>query len=139
MFIFAMVIYAIPGILDDSKNFTENILRSREIKYLRDIGFGRKEIGRLISRKYGNRRILQVFVENLLFILVLQFFIMYCYSRSQFIDVIGIGSVTSIENIASKVYRTQMKLTPIIITHYAILFGIYGLIYFVTKRLKEKG
>jgi hypothetical protein len=138
IFDLVLIIYTIPGIYDDGKTFTENILKSREFKYLADIGLGKKEIGRLLNQKYGNRRILQVFVENLLFILVLQFFIMYCYSRSQFIDVIGVGSVMSIENVASKVYRAQMKFTLITAFHYAALFLIYGVIYAVTKIHKEK-
>jgi hypothetical protein len=133
-----LIIYTIPGIYDDGKTFTENILKSQELKYLVDIGLGKNEIGKFINKKYGNRRVLQVFVENLLFVLVMQFFIMYCYSRSQFIDVIGIGSVMSIENIVSKVYRTQVEFTLIIAIQYIVLFIIYGLIYAVTKCFKGK-
>jgi hypothetical protein len=133
-----LLFYLLPGIAGDLHNYIVKILTSKEIHYLNAIGMEKNRLKRIITVKYGRNKILQIGIESLLFILVLRFFIMYCYLLPQFIDVTGISTVLSIENTASKVYRAQIGFQPIVLFHYALLLALYGIIYWFAKKLKRE-
>jgi hypothetical protein len=138
LFTLMMTVYIAPGIVSGFNIFMDNVLGSMEMKYLSNIGICQKKAKNIISKKYGNSNIMQVFIENFLFLFVLQFFIMYCYMLPQFTDISGVGSVLSVENILTKVYRSEIGFTPIVITQYVILFVMYMVIYGVLRIINRR-
>jgi hypothetical protein len=132
-----LLIYILPGMMDDIINFKKEIIHSSEIAYLNNIGMKKQDIFNCITKQYGITAIKRFFMENFLFICILEFFVAYCFSLPQFIDYFGTSSVLSFENIFTKVLRALMVSENVVLLHFALLVGMYGSIYFLMKRGKR--
>ncbi|MDR2835583.1 MAG: hypothetical protein LBV69_05210 [Bacteroidales bacterium] len=127
--------YIIPCIVDDTNNQLKLVLNSQEIKY--QINIGNKDIVALVTKKYGINIINRMFMESLLFVLIIQFFSEYCLMLSQFIDYFGVSSVFSLENIFTKSFRAQTSLSPSMIFNFIFILIIYICLFVFLKRKKK--
>ncbi|MDR0785218.1 MAG: hypothetical protein LBE74_04960 [Treponema sp.] len=150
-FIAVLLLYILPGMIEDLSSSIKELVHSSEISYLNNIGMNKQDIFNVITRKYGVQNIKRIFVENFLFICVLQFFTAYCLQLNQFLDYFGTGSVLSFENVFSKVMRAVTpelivfmsnigKITEgakIAVLHCVLILAMYGSIYFLMKKEKR--
>jgi hypothetical protein len=132
-----LLCYLVPGMISDISNFINEVMYSEEINYQNNIGMKKQDIFNIITKKYGISVIMRIFIENFLFMCVLQFFTMYCLSLSPFIDYFGISSVLSFENIFTKIMRATTVFDGAALRHYGLLLVMFGSVYFLMKRGKK--
>jgi hypothetical protein len=118
------------------------IFNSNEFKYFRLIGIDHN--GQYINykTKYGNRLFLKIFIQNILFITNINYFISYAFNIwSHFKDNIGMTYSISFENIFTKIVHLERQRTfwyyyAILIIFYGSLFAAY---YYLQKRQEKDG
>jgi hypothetical protein len=121
--------------------YTKRMAATQEFKYYVMIGMGRSRRYAIFNRKYGHNLVLKLIFQNILFVLNINWFIVYAFKVwRNFYDSMGVTYALSFENIFTKIVhyegmRTGMFNFMLLIVLDAVLFAGY---YVYQKRLSGK-
>jgi hypothetical protein len=132
-----LLLYIIPGMLDDYYKYFNKLLFSEEMKYKRIIGMNNLVI-RDLNEKYGYQKLKMVFIETILFLFVLLFFNSFCLNTPLFKDYLGSSMILSFENIFTKIFWARIEYIHIIIFHIILFICIYLVLLLLLQRNKKE-
>jgi hypothetical protein len=118
--------------------YLKRMLKTKEFYYYSLIGMWSERQYRIFHLKYGKNLLLKLIFQNILFVLNINWFIVYAFNTwRKFTDTIGITYAISFENIFTKIIRYESVRTGIynfiiLIVFDTILFLGY---YYSQKRL----
>jgi hypothetical protein len=147
MLSFAVIQFLIVWMFSDTyiqeiKLHAEHLFSSREFHYYQLIGIDRSEQYRIYHKKYGSLLFWKLFVQNILFVVNINWFMAYAFNIwRNFKDTIGLTYAISFENIFTKIVhldttRTEWFNYIILVVLYGSLFAAY---YFLQKKaMKEQ-
>jgi hypothetical protein len=120
--------------------YVKNFKETKEFYYYSLIGMSQEQQYIIFNKKYGYKLLSKLIVQNILFVLNINWFIVYAFSTwRRFNDSIGVTYAISFENIFTKIIRYEsisidISNIIILIGMNAILFGLY---YLFQKRLTK--
>jgi hypothetical protein len=116
---------------------------TEEYKYFDLIGMSKDRQISIFNKKYGNFLYLRLFIQNILFVININWFILYAFNTwasRKIGDYIGLAFSSSFENIFIKSLLNEASSTPvynyvILVFLNALLFGIY---YYLGYRIRKE-
>jgi hypothetical protein len=124
--------------IDEIKNSIEKIMSSQEFNYYRMIAVDSERQFTIFSKKYGNKLLLRICIQNLLLVFNINWFISYAFNIwDNFTDSIGITYSIGLENIITKLVtlnRAGLESYSIFI----ILYGMLLIAYLVLQYRENK-
>jgi hypothetical protein len=143
-YILVQIIVAImftDSYFDELASFTRRIRAADEFRYYKLIGMHPKSQYGIFKKKYGNSFNLKLIFQNILFVLNINWFIVYAFKVwRNFDDSMGITYAISFENIFTKIIhydrsRTDWHNILFLIILYAVLFSGYYVIDFIQREI----
>jgi hypothetical protein len=131
------------GYIHEVRENIKKSLNSEEYKYLDLIGMSKSRQMSIFNKKYGNLFYLRLFIQNILFVININWFILYAFNTwasRNIDDYIGLSFSPSFENIFIKSLLNEASSTPvynyaILVLLNALLFGIY---YYLGYRIRKE-
>jgi hypothetical protein len=123
---------------DELTSFTKRIKTANEFRFYNLIGMHPKSQYEIFKKKYGHSFNLKLVFQNILFVLNINWFIVYAFKVwRNFNDSMGITYAISFENIFTKIIHYERSRTDwhnilVLIVLYAVLFSGY---YIIQKRI----
>jgi hypothetical protein len=132
-----LMLYILPGIIDDCHNYYRKIINSEEIAYKETIGMDPVTIRHSINFMYGRPKKKQIIVEAWLFLFTLLFYVFFCLNTPLFGEFPEVTQILSFENIFTKLFWVENGLSPMLLVHGMLYAMVYVIILITIHRLSR--